>query len=81
MFLSASRFPTHTDVLTEHGNPTLSALRLLLTVHPVVYMHAHAAFVQVRLHALSNSDSLKENIMRDCSKEQSLFLCGHGPLL
>lgn len=29
MSLLASRFLTHTDVLTEHGNQTFSVLRLL----------------------------------------------------
>ena len=51
--LSASRFLTHTDVQTEHGNPTLRELRQSLTALPAEFMLAHAACAPVRLPALS----------------------------
>jgi hypothetical protein len=46
---SALRFPTHTDVQTEHGNPTLEELRQLLTALPREFTLAHVAFAPVRL--------------------------------
>lgn len=46
---SALRFPTHTDVQTEHGSPTLEELRQLLTVLPREFTLALVAFAPVRL--------------------------------
>ncbi len=53
MLLSVSRFPTHTDVQTEHGSLTLRELRPLLTELQREFMLAPVAFAPVRLPELS----------------------------
>ena len=45
---------SHTEDQTEHGSPTYSVLRLLLTVHQSVYMLAPVVCVQVRLPELTD---------------------------
>lgn len=59
-YLSVSKYHTHTDVQTEHGNQTSDVLRQLLTEHLNVYTLALVAFVQVRLHVLSDKTENSE---------------------
>ena len=64
MLLSVSRFPTHTDVQTEHGSRTLSVLRQSLTVLRARYMLAHVACVQVRLHVPFNGKMMIQRLSK-----------------